>query len=125
MHAFGIPMAQVDAVAKIHQPRLQAFGDEHGSVAPARATDSDRKIALALVRVARQKPSKHRGKAFKEWPVIVIGGDVIGNLRFPARVVAQIGGLARGAAVALPFDSEPTGFTSYLELLAARFNSHG
>lgn len=43
----------------------------------------------------------------------------------PARVVAQIGGLARGAAVALPFDSEPTGFTSYLELLAARFNSHG
>ena len=41
-----------------------------------------------------------------------------------ARVVAQIGGLASRAAVELPFDSEPTGFTGYLELLAARSNSH-
>lgn len=42
----------------------------------------------------------------------------------PARVVAQIGRLASRAAVELPFDCEPTGFTSYLELLAARSNSH-
>lgn len=40
-------------------------------------------------------------------------------LEEPARVVARIGGLARTAAAALPFDTDPTGFTEFLEALAA------
>ena len=38
----------------------------------------------------------------------------------PARVIGRIGGLARTAAAALPFDTDPTGFAEFLEALSAR-----
>ena len=41
----------------------------------------------------------------------------------PHAVVSQIAALGRAAAVKLPFDIDPTGFTADLEKLAARYSS--
>lgn len=41
----------------------------------------------------------------------------------PHAVVSRIAALGRAAAVKLPFDIDPTGFTADLEKLAARYSS--
>lgn len=46
------------------------------------------------------------------------------RLAEPTRVVARVGGLARTAAAALPFDTDPTGFSDFLEALAGRRHAH-